>query len=441
MRRWSIWSLVIALACWLSAAEPALAQDTRRVVVQNFRGPSSGPARNAVVASLKNRSDVELVPASKLGGASSGSALHDAAAEAQVSAVIEGKVAKVGKSLRVTVTVRDMDSGEVTHEEEFVKKKPQLKSIKGAFWPAMGSYIQKTRPPEKPVKKEPEPEPVSSRPTREEKRDEKREEEREERAEIEEEEEPSTLPAGRSAQHPALIASIGPRMMWRSLAYDGSTTLSSYSSYSSDGGSPAFNAALNVLWFPGAHYRSDWLSDLGLEGDLDYSIGLKSKQGGKELDTSAYEFSAGAIYRIPLDSFEPRFRLGYLSHKFDVDAPSGTPLPSVSYSAVRLGVGTLVNIVDVFNFDVSFGYLLVLDSGDIGSKAYASDLSTKAWEIGGGATYRIKEVYGVRAGVDFRRYNLDFGKSDNAALVLPKSATDDYLRATVSFVYFMPGVK
>lgn len=432
-RRWSIWSLVFGLALWAITVEPAFAQDSKRVVVQSFRGPSSGPARNAVVAALTDRSDVEIVPASELGGASSGSALHDAAAEAQVSAIVEGKVSKMGKLLRVTVSVRDADSGEVVHEEEFVKKQAQLKSISEAFWPVMGSHIMSTRAPEKPAKpSEREPEPVADQPR-------EQESEREVDAEVEDEEAPSTLPANRSAKHPALIASIGPRMMWRSLAYDGPTILSSYSSHSSDGGSPAINAALNVLWFPGAHYRSDWLSDLGLEGDLDYSMGLKSKQEGKELDTKAFEISVGAIYRISLDAFEPRFRLGYVNHTFDVDVPSGTPLPAVSYSALRLGAGTVVNILDSFNFDVGFSYLLVLDSGDVGSKAYASDLSTKGWEVGGGATVRFKEVYGVRAGVDFRRYNLDF-KSMNASLLLPSSATDDYLRATVSFVYYLPGM-
>lgn len=454
MLRLAVSSLVVGLAVLFSASGPAHAQDTKRVVVMNFRGPSSGPARNAVVTSLKGRSGVQVVPASELGGATSGSALRDAAAEAQVSAVVEGKVAKMGKFLRVTVTVRDMSSGDVAHEGEFVKKKNQLKSLKGAYWSAAGSSIKGTSPPEKPAKKEPEPEkpvatkPVVTKPEREEREEKKEPEEREEREAREarvaidqEDTAPSTLPADRSARHPALIASVGPRMMWRSLGYDGSHSLSSYSSYGKDGGSPAFNAALNVLWFPGAHYRSDWVSNLGLEGDLDYSIGLKSSQGGKELDTTAYEFSAGAVYRHPLESFEPRVRLNYLSHTFDADVPAGTQLPAVSYSAVRLGVGTLVNIVEAFNFDVSFGYLIVLDTGEIGTSKYGSDLSAGAWEIGGGATFRFKEVYGVRAGVDFRRYNLDFGDSENANVTLPKSATDDYMRATVSFVYFLPGVK
>lgn len=244
-----------------------------------------------------------------------------------------------------------------------------------------------------------------------------------------------------STQHPALVISLGPRMMWRSLSYEGPTNLSSYSSYGKDGGTPSFNLALGVAWFPGAHVSSRWYSDLGIEADLDYAIGLKSKQGERELNTTAYEFAGGAVYRIPLDTFEPRIRAGYVKHAFEVDVPSTTPLPRVNYSAVRVGAGCIINIVEAFALDVNLAALIVLDTGEIGTKTFGDQLTAFSWETSGGAIVRFKQRYGIRMGADFRRYLLDFGKSTNATWMLPKKATDDYLRATLSFVYMLPGAK
>jgi hypothetical protein len=437
-----VFGLLFAL-CF--APPSAAAQDQKRVVVMPFKGPGAPPVQKQFVAALKARSEVRVLPEKALKGPDK----RKAAARAQVSAFIEGRVAKKGKLIEVLVSVRDADSGEVVHEERWLRKKPQLKTIKGSVWDKLGSYILGTHAPAKASKPEPEPEPESepepepepvAAPPPKRTRPPPPEPEPEPEPEVAQEETAASTGEG-SVTHPALVLSLGPRFMWRSLAYQGSTTLSSYSSYGSDGGTPAFNLAISAAWFPGAHRRSDWLSDFGLEGDIDYSIGLKSKQNGKELSTTAYEFAAGALYRIPLDMFEPRVRVGYVKHTFDVDVPTGTPLPAVSYSAVRLGAGAVVNLVEAFGFDLGFGYLIVLDAGEIGSATYASKLSSSAWEIGGGATVRFKQRFGIRMSADFRRYQLDFGDSTNAMWVLPKTATDDYLRATLSFLYLMPGKK
>jgi hypothetical protein len=184
--------------------------------------------------------------------------------------------------------------------------------------------------------------------------------------------------------------------------------------------------------------RRDWLSDIGLEVAGDYSF-LKSTQGDKELKTKAYEVAGSLLYRLPLDAFEPRFRVGYVLQKFDVRAPETARLPGVTYQSVRLNAGTLIHIVRAFSLDVSASYLIVLSAGEFATKTYADDLSVYGWEVGGGATYRIKDAYGIRIGAEFRRYAFDTGKSDNEELILPKGGHDDYLRATLSFVYALEG--
>ncbi|HEX6240369.1 MAG TPA: hypothetical protein VFZ61_05730, partial [Polyangiales bacterium] len=118
-------------------ASAARAQDTARVVVQSFRGPSGNVARAQVLGALKNQSEIEVVRSDAFEGLS-GSALQDAAAEAEVSAVIEGRVRKKGKLLEVTVSVRDMSSGDVLHDQDWTRKKQKLNEIRDNFWTLMG---------------------------------------------------------------------------------------------------------------------------------------------------------------------------------------------------------------------------------------------------------------------------------------------------------------
>jgi hypothetical protein len=181
-----------------------------------------------------------------------------------------------------------------------------------------------------------------------------------------------------------------------------------------------------------------WPSDIGLEVGGDYAF-LKSTQGNKELKTKAYEFQGSLLYRLPLDSFEPRFRVGYVLHTFDVQAPTSAHLPGVTYGSIRLSAGTLIHILRSFSLDVAAGYLIVLSAGELGKKRYADDLSAYGWEVGGGATYRIRDQYGIRVGAEYRRYAFDTGKSKNDKVILPKGGHDDFLRLTLSFVYALEG--
>jgi hypothetical protein len=243
------------------------------------------------------------------------------------------------------------------------------------------------------------------------------------------------MPSGKSATHPALVLYAGPRFMWRVLNYEGITTLSNYKN---EFASPGVSAAVGAVWYPGAHTRNDWLSDLGLEVDFDYTIGLKSKQENEELSTTAYRLDVGAIYRIPLDTFEPRVRVGYVMQNFEVE--KATTLPPVNYGSVRLGGGVAVHIIEQLTLDVSLAYFLTLSTGDLESAAYASDASASAFQAVLGANVRFTDANGMRVDFDFTRYYQDFGSSSNPTFMLPDSGTDDYRRLTLAFVYTLGGV-
>jgi hypothetical protein len=290
----------------------------------------------------------------------------------------------------------------------------------------MGPHILATEAPARPVEAPPEPEPEPERAER--------------PAPVMEDEAPEAdleerTPRTKSPTHPALMLYVGPRFMWRVLNYEGTTTLSNYKN---EFASPGVSAAIGGVWYPGAHTRNDWVSDLGLELDFDYTIGLKSKQGNEELSTTAYRLDVGAIYRIPLDTFEPRVRVGYVMQNFEVE--KAATLPPVNYGSVRLGGGVAVHIIEQLTLDISLAYFMTLSTGDLESAAYAPDASASAFQAVGGAIIRFTDAYGMRVDFDFTRYYQDFGKSTNATIMLPDSGTDDYRRLTLAFVYTMGGV-
>lgn len=446
-------SLNICLAALLSLAAMCVAGPTRaqdgkkRVAVMTFQGPSAAAFQAQVSQGLKQRPEVELVAASevkdtssRLGNSLASEAEYREVGEAlELSAFVEGEVVKIGRELRADVRVRDASSGAVVHEVTWTRKRSQVKALKGAVWGALGPGIAQTSPPQPKAKPKP-AKPAKPAPVAETEAPKPRP--RPARSADEDEEETADKPrrpGGRSVLHPALVASLGPRLMWRTLKYTGDTN---FNSYKNEGGSPGFNLALSAQYYPGAHFSADWYSNLGLDFDFDYSLALKSKdRDGKKLDTTAYELGIGAIYRFPLGAFEPRVRVGYVKHVFDVDVPPETLLPAVDYSSIRFGAGIAVNIVDAFSVDVTLGYLYVISAGELEEPKYGEDVDTRGWEAGVGALWRIKGPYGLRLGLDYRRYAYDFGLSDSTMVQrLPRTGTDSYLRLTLAFVYSLAGV-
>ena len=154
--------------------------------------------------------------------------------------------------------------------------------------------------------------------------------------------------------------------------------------------------------------------------------------------TTAYRFDGGAVYRFPLDSCEPRVRVGYVLQHFDVEKTE--TLPPVTYGSLRLGGGVAMHVIEQLTIDVSLAYFATLSTGDLGSAKYASDVSAKAFQANGGVIVRFSDAFGMRVDFDFTRYYQDYGSSMNAAQMLPKSGTDDYRRLGLMFLYTLGGV-
>jgi len=404
----------------------AQAQDAKRVVVLDFDGAGAAPVRSHVVDALSDHSELAIVPVRDVENATNRLGLSlDAPADyvrvaedLNISAFVGGSVARENGSFVATVWVRNGADGQLMHEEPWTRKtKAQLKAIKGNFWTVMGPHIGASAAPQK--AEAPAPEAAEAAPVDE--------------NELEDDA-PST-----PSKRPSLIVSFGPRVLSRNLQYE-NDQLGNLRTYKN---TAAFELALSAQWYPGATSHDDWIGDLGLDVDADYAIGLKSKEDGKTLSTTAYELGAGLIFRLPFEMFEPRFRLGYVRHVFDVDTASTVFLPSMTYSSLRAGLGTAIKIVDALSLDVGGAYLFVLDAGDLTGKNYFEEASVGAFEAGAGVLVTVAGPFAVRAGIDWRRYFFDLkpdaAKTQPGGQKLADGATDDYLRANLSFVYMMGG--
>jgi hypothetical protein len=430
----SLISVSLLVGCWWVGS--ASAQDPKRVAVLSFKGPHAEQVRAHALSALSKRADIEIVPerevesAAQRIGASlpSATGFQSVASELGLSAFIEGEVESSKQSTAATIRVRNGETGEVLHEETWSRKKlPQLKAIRSNFWEVMGSHIQTSSPPAK-QEKLPEPAVVAQERTP-------------EPAATTAEQEPPQPAAARGNAGPALIATLGPRAMWRTLAYE-NDALGNLRTYENEAASPAINAALSARFYAGALSGSGWFSNLGIDAAFDYAIGLKSKEGNKTRSTTAYDLSAGLHYRIPLDMFEPVVSVGYARQVFDVQAGAATLLPSVAYSAARFGLGTAIRIVDRVALDVHFDYFFILGADDLTSEAYFPDASGFGFDAGAGLYVGVVGSFGLRLAVDFRRYAFDLNAPTTPQPGGAKDAeamTDDYLRAGLSLVYTLEG--
>jgi len=424
------WLQLVCLGLSLVAASVAFAvEGPKRIVVLDFDGAGSTAVRGYVVNALGDHEELDIVPMREVENAASRLGVSfdtpedyvRVAEDLELSAFIGGSLGRAGKNFRAKIWVRNGATGEVVHEEPWSRKnRAQLKTIEANFWEVMGPHIMASSAPTR-VDASAEPAPPPPMMT-------------EESLDTESPkavEEPPSDPS----KHPALIASIGPRLLSRTLQFD-DDPLGNLRSYETKA---AFEVAIAAQWYPGAHSRSDWLANIGLDVDADYAIGLKSKERGKSLATTAYELGGGLIVRIPLDMFEPRIRLGYVRHVFDVDTASTVFLPSMTYSSARLGLGTALKIVDALSLDVGLAYLFVLDAGDLTSKSYFPKADVRGYEAGAGAVVQIAGPLAVRGAVDWRRYAFDLkpdaSKIQPGGQKLADRATDDYLRFTISLVF------
>lgn len=241
---------------------------------------------------------------------------------------------------------------------------------------------------------------------------------------------PSTLPA--------LKLSVGGGGFNRALRWAGNP-----SPYLSTATYP-FTAQISVdgVWYPGAHFTSNFLSNLGVFGAADFGMGMVARFN-VEGETSRYSASAsrlrfGAIVRIPVvERFTAMAHVGYSRHEVttsDVAVNDGAPrpnIPNVLFNGFRGGLGVRLRLIGTLEFDAGGSFQTVVGKGEIGSDAYFPDTTAFAIDAGGGLSIQLVDHIRLRAGAEWQRYFLTLHPGDDVTYYA-QGAVDQYITATAS---------
>ncbi len=200
---------------------------------------------------------------------------------------------------------------------------------------------------------------------------------------------------------------------------------------------PAIAGALE--FYPGAFAGNGPASMIGIVASGEYVPLLASRDAlGNSFPTTAYAFSAGLRGRYRFRNIEIGATAAYVRQSFTIEGanrPDG--IPNVTYQSVRLGLGGRIDVTERVAIMASGAYLLVLDTGEIGTAAYFPHATAGGVEAGLGAAYRIVSGLEVRLNLDWRRYFLGMHSvpEDQPQSYVAGGAADDYFSATIGVAF------
>lgn len=456
----------VLLAAGLVAPAASAAGKGGRVGVVVLRGAGEGVVRAKISAALK-ANGFQVVGGQQLDSTASGlgvsldadAGFKAVAKELNISAFVAGELSRK----KADLVVRNGADGVVLGDASFAGANPKkiAAQVGADFWRQLGPAVRQGKPPSgaktkaaiaeeasAPEEEEAAPAPPPE-PRKKGKRAARAEEESAEPAPAEKAsegaEEPEGKPAKRAAAReeeeedtsssmvaagPALSLGVGGRALFRRLDWnqDINNRLPPYAL------SPGPQLALWLEAYPGALVSKGFAGNVGVFGSFNLGFGVTSTTtDGARLTTKFQDFLGGLKVRLPVNNlFTPYASLAYGAQSFRLQSSSGAAsvIPSVAYKFLRIGLGTRVAMGSALSLDLGLAYLLVTDSGsgagDIKSQAYFPNTTAKALDVGLSVGYRIIKLVGVRAGVDFRQYGLDFKVKQGDPLIVG-GAKDRYI--------------
>ena len=447
---WGRRAVVGALVVLVVVAGHTSAQAAKRRVGISLNGPHANVVHDAIAATLEQHgfetTSVDLA------GESEG-AIAQGAKEGKLAAVLTGEVREGGKHLKLRVYGA---SGDLIGEGSWAEAggvQKLVAVIERTLWARVGGSLAKARPGaadkgeargqakdedqevradvreggRKEAREAEEATPASrakaessdeaeSPPPR--KRRKKRAD-----AEAEAAEEPSG-PAGT-----ALDIAVGPRLVSHALVWNPPVqALHDYSLALS----PSFGAAL--AWYPAAHVRSGWPSNLGLATSIEYTPGLVSQTtDGLRFPTTESDYWGGLRGRLIVGAFQGALTLGGGQHTFILHSDGAAmrsllmALPDEKYTYVRAGLDLRVALPANFALMLGGGYRYVLSAGDhnylLQASSYFPNATFLAFDVTAAVAYRFRPMLEARAGFDLRRYQMTAGANND----MVDSATDQYV--------------
>jgi hypothetical protein len=406
----------------------------------SLNGPHASAVHDVVAGVLKHHG-FETTSADL--ASDSPDAVAAAAKQGKLAAVVVGEVRDGGKRLKLRVYGSNGDLvGEGSWAEAGGLRKLEA-VVERTLWTRVGGSLEKARPPaagggekaappgaeEKKAPAEPEKAPTYSRSKPEEapaasEEETPRKKKKKKKGEAEEEPETPTGPAAT-----ALELAVGPRFLWRSLTW--SPPVMGLSPYSV-GHAPAIGAFL--AWYPAAHFRGGWVSNLGVAASVEYTPGLQSETAdGTRYPTTASDYWGGARGRLVFGAAQAALTLGggqqsFIFHSGAMPRQTLGELPDVQYTYLRAGVDLHVTLPANVSLALGGGYRAVLSAGDSGyliqqSPTYFPHSKFTGFDVTAAAGFRFLPVLDARLGVDLRRYSMTAGTNPYNVT----GATDQYI--------------
>lgn len=279
--------------------------------------------------------------------------------------------------------------------------------------------------------------------------DPKKEEPKKELASKKKKEEPRPEPAAEVAEevpststpsaHPALRASVGFGGFNRSFSWAGNPSPSLATASQPFSG----DISVDASWYPGAHFTSNFLSNLGMFITGDFGVGMVSRVQESRFAHSATRLRFGGLIRLPLgDRFALHAHLGYSRHELTTSAVavndgSARPnIPNVLFNGFRGGLGFRVRVFSTVELDGLGGFQTVVGKGELGSEKFFPAATALAVDVGGGISVGLAEHLRLRAGVEWQRYFVTLNAAETSTF-FATTASDQYITAAASLQWSM----
>ena len=215
------------------------------------------------------------------------------------------------------------------------------------------------------------------------------------------------------------------RWWGRNLKYEGTTSLADVSA-----GPVPTGVTFDIQWFPMSYFQDDWRADVGLVFRADIAPEYIMTAGQTSLRASTARIRTGLMFRIPFEHVEPSIHLGF--HAFESSSRPrtslpGAPLPNVSLTGPRVGLGLRLLEFWRMTFDVGAGGTLLVTTGELGSQAYYRGAKGNAFDFNVGLAFRAWPFLDIRLGFDVTVHSL--------ALANGVSATDSYYGISLGLIF------
>jgi hypothetical protein len=204
---------------------------------------------------------------------------------------------------------------------------------------------------------------------------------------------------------------------------------------------------VGAAFYPGALFTSTFLSNIGLVGHLERSLGGTTQAGDTnndnlpsgDLATALTAYDVGVRVRLPISRNELGFSAAYGAHQFEID-DGGTVadptvgeaklVPNVNYSFIRFGTDFAYNM-DSYMLKADVGLRIVNSAGDEPGEIQSEDWFPRSdvggVDIGLQGGYAISDRFTVTLGVDFRNffYSMNSREADYGIDTTDGSATNE----------------